>query len=213
MARITNRVLAAFGSIFKTDSDLQAPGQIDLAAPVQPVMDVSGIAERGAARNALPRSTALAVQTTGVHDGTLQLTLDWAEAGAGTVYNTMSVDNLAGVTYGLDLDKYGLIMDYLTAVEVAGNPAATIIQAWLAGGQQPGASQEAPVFIFSAGARLQYNAGGSYTYPPRLNGALTPLYNRYLPIYVPRVATIYLRAAFGAAGTIRFCAGFRIYTR
>lgn len=208
MAKVLNKLYSRLSRIYKLDSPIQAPSTLDISSPVQPVHDVSGAADAEAARLALPGSSIH-----GFRDNIMQLGLDWAEAGAGTVYNTLSVDGQAEGTYGLDLTRYGLIMDYLTAVEVAGNPAATIIQAWLAGGNQPGLANEAPVFIFSAGARLQYTAGGNYTYPPRLNGALTPLYYRHLPMQVPRYATIYLRAAFGAAGTIRFLAGFRIFTR
>lgn len=216
MARILSRVLGSLATIYRPDSARQAPEQLDVSSPVQPVHDVSIEAALSAAAHAIPsgksggtlRSGLIAFGQTNVH------------AGAGTLQSSYTINRAnwnnatAGTDYGWEPSKYYLELLALGALESAGGATCSSVgmeiglPAQVAGNTQSIELPTIPLFLSTGGRSVVYGSGG-YLYPP--DTGYSNILARPLPVFDQ--TTLYFRSTATLAGTVEFWWLFRIRLR
>lgn len=214
MAKILNRLLAGFG-IYQTDEAIQGPGRIDFASPVQPVHDVSRMAERAAA-DAAPRDPSGAYD----HDGLFTYVIENNHPGAGVLtgsfeFSPANLSNASAVGTPIDLHRFRLRLESVAVFEESGAPNASHLWVYLLrSGRTPGNVSGVAKFkeaLMYTNARTQIGTTGVYLYLPATDAAAHP--RPQFPYWMGHHDSVYIFSQATAVGKIECACNFTIHAR
>lgn len=195
MARLLTRSLDLLGRVFRLPSGLQSLGNIDLDAPIQPVLDISRWGERGA------------IETSRLTGGFFHVGQDNTHPAADTQSNTVNPYASLNDSWGIDGERWvwlmyaavqsttaaGFTAAYLTA-NLPVIPTAMIGRDFMLGAWQ-GAVSVSAVSSTLAGAGV---GAAGFTHPDQM------VPNRPFPLFPG--STMTFRSLSSAALTVRLSA-------
>lgn len=203
MAKILNRLYARFG-LYHLDGALQAPSQLDVGSPVQPVHDVSAMVDAEASRLALASGGSGGTDRNGQFEWALEI-VNAIAAVAQTSF-TLTTANLRALGYTIDLSRFDLEL-----IQVAATATATgctfhlfVSHPTVAGNAQAVATDYRLLATFKGTPDLLDGFGGIYQYPV-LAGSRAPL-----PLRCPQGTVIRMHLLSTGAATVDSFFLFRI---